>query len=159
MTQCGNNYNVLLEAGIFFFHFCLRFRKFGTWTDQIVALHMKYENLNNLYWTLIPSLSEGFAFFFIFLVTKKSGVMKTHVEWTGGSGELGSGALGTQEASCLCVCSGLTIHLPGITEGMDMSLSRLRELVMDRDAWRAAVQGITNCRTRLSDWTELFHLL
>ena len=46
----------------------------------MVALHVKYENLNNLHWTLTPSLSEGFAFFFIFLVTKKFSVMKTDME-------------------------------------------------------------------------------
>ena len=45
--------------------------------------------------------------------------------------------------------------LDGITDMMDMSLSRLRELVMDRKAWRAAVHGITKNQTRLSDWTEL----
>ena len=78
----------------FFSHFCLRFRKFGTWTDQMVSLHRKYEDLNNLYWTPIPSLSEGFAFFFIFLVMKKSGVMNTHMEWTGGSGEAGDRGAG-----------------------------------------------------------------
>ena len=45
--------------------------------------------------------------------------------------------------------------LGGITDSMDMSLSRLRELVMDREAWRAAIHGVTKNRTRLSYWTEL----
>ena len=45
--------------------------------------------------------------------------------------------------------------LDGITDSMDVSLSELRKLVMDREAWRAVIHGITKSQTRLSDWTEL----
>ena len=46
--------------------------------------------------------------------------------------------------------------LDGITYSMDMSFSKLRELVKDRESWHAAVHGVTKGRTRLSDWTKLW---
>ena len=45
--------------------------------------------------------------------------------------------------------------LNGKVKEIDMSLGELRELVMDREAWRAAIHGVAKSRTRLSDWTEL----